>query len=179
MMRKIILINGKAGSGKDFVADWLVENKGFTKLKFGDKLKELASDLHDIPVDVFNTQDGKKSVVLGYSTGRQVLINLAKQIKKNDIYYFVKHIKTEIDKLFENGIEKIVIPDFRYLEEYYYLLTYYIGCMETFKLERKNHEIFVFDLSENCLDKFRFHKSIINPGDETFHEYFSSIFTDY
>lgn len=49
-MRKILLINGKKRSGKDFVSDSFVK-KGFVKLSIAKTLKELASDIGEISYD--------------------------------------------------------------------------------------------------------------------------------
>lgn len=43
-LRKIALI-GEAGSGKDFVANYLMENYDFVRLAFADKVKSIAADL--------------------------------------------------------------------------------------------------------------------------------------
>ena len=41
----IIGISGLAGSGKDTVADWLLENEGFIKVSLADPIKRFAMDL--------------------------------------------------------------------------------------------------------------------------------------
>ena len=45
----IVGICGLIGSGKGTVADFLVNDKGFTKLSFADKLKDSVATLFDWP----------------------------------------------------------------------------------------------------------------------------------
>jgi len=49
-MKKIILLNGKKRSGKDFTADLLV-NKKFTKISVAEKLKNIACRIADVSYD--------------------------------------------------------------------------------------------------------------------------------
>jgi hypothetical protein len=180
MTKKIILLNGKAGSGKDYLANWLVENKGYIKMAFADELKKMTASWYNVPIETFLTQEGKNSYLPNkFITARTALISTAKNIKRNDIYFFVKIIKDKIDEAFEKGIEKIVISDYRFIEEYYYLMTYYREYLETIHIERKNHRTYVFDASETALQNFLFMKKIENPDDETTNEEFSRIFIDY
>jgi len=177
--RKIILLNGKAGSGKDFIADWLVKNKGYTKLAFSSILKKMASERYNLDVDTFNTQEGKKSYISGSLTVRNALISLSKDIKRHDIYFFVKNVKNEIDSLFKNNTTKVVVSDYRFPEEYYYLLTYYREYIETISITRENHVIKVFDVSEFSLENMMFHRQILNKDIENCDIYFSELFNGY
>ncbi len=47
----LIGINGTKGSGKDTVGKYLVEEYGFQRLSFADKLKQSAANLFDIPIE--------------------------------------------------------------------------------------------------------------------------------
>ena len=53
MKNMIIGITGYAGSGKDTLADFLIENNQFKKLEFAKKIKEILSDLYDVPIEYF------------------------------------------------------------------------------------------------------------------------------
>lgn len=55
---KIVGVVGRARSGKDTVADRLIEKFGFVRVAFADKLKEILVDAFDVPMDVF--VDGEK-----------------------------------------------------------------------------------------------------------------------
>ena len=57
----LIGITGCKGVGKDTAAQWLVEEQGYTRLAFADKLKEAVAVLFGIPVeevDRFKTEGG-------------------------------------------------------------------------------------------------------------------------
>lgn len=177
--KKIILLNAIAGSGKDFIADWLVKNKGYTKLAFATYLKKVAAKRYNLDESIFNTQEGKKSYIKENLTVRSALISLSKQMKRDDIYFFVKYIKDEIDVLFENNTTKIVISDYRFPEEYYYLLTYYREYLETISITRENHTPIVFDASETALKNMLFHRHILNKELEDCDRYLSDIFNGY
>jgi hypothetical protein len=47
----LIGLNGSKGSGKDTVGQYLVEDYGFTRISFADKLKKSAAELFNIPVE--------------------------------------------------------------------------------------------------------------------------------
>lgn len=47
---RLVGVTGHANAGKDTFSDALVANSGFIKLEFAGKLKEILSDLYDIPL---------------------------------------------------------------------------------------------------------------------------------
>jgi hypothetical protein len=57
--QKLIGLSGKAGAGKDTIADRLVANHGFVRVAFADKLKLIISDAFDVPLHFFNDRDKK------------------------------------------------------------------------------------------------------------------------
>ena len=70
--KKIIGLIGYSGSGKDTIADFLVKNNGYTKIKFGDIVKQV---LNDYFID------------LTYED----LISRDIKIKKEDVNFFVEN----------------------------------------------------------------------------------------
>ena len=44
-MKVLILISGKAGTGKDTIGEYLVRKFGFKRYAFADRLKEVATEL--------------------------------------------------------------------------------------------------------------------------------------
>jgi dephospho-CoA kinase len=104
-----LFLFGERGSGKDTVADWLVENAGYVRFSFGDEIRKI--------VKMFGV-DPKREHLVGVTEmayklfGEKVWINLAthkfKQFKKMNEGY---------------GVDKpIVITDMRYPDIYEHFL---------------------------------------------------------
>jgi hypothetical protein len=115
---KLIVLSGWSESGKDTVADLLVKNAAFTKYAIADPLKDLCASLYGFPRDLANTQEGKKTVWrVGYKTKtiRDLLLDTAKTDRSrfgDDIY-----IKETLQKIQNEGKDRIVISDLRYMTE--------------------------------------------------------------
>ena len=65
-MKKIILLSGWKGSGKDTVANLLVSNYGFKRIAFADSLKDMVSELYNIPRSHFDHRELKDKPILSY-----------------------------------------------------------------------------------------------------------------
>jgi hypothetical protein len=79
----LIGISGPIGSGKDTVADYLVSKYGFERKSFAAALKKLCSLLTDLPLEIFETRDGKASKVLNQSmTAGQLLQKLGNGLRE-------------------------------------------------------------------------------------------------
>lgn len=97
MTKKLIIgLSGLAGSGKDFVANLLVDNHGFVKIALADPLKRICQEVFDFsdeqlwgPSEERNKPDkryftGKtKDAIVDYEDAR-ILLSLDKIIGKND-----------------------------------------------------------------------------------------------
>ena len=59
---RLIGLAGRAGAGKDTIADRLVANHGFVRVAFADKLKSIISDAFDVPLHFFNDRDKKNEI---------------------------------------------------------------------------------------------------------------------
>lgn len=58
----IISLSGRAGSGKDTAADYLVSNYGFKKLSWAKNIKEMCKKAFNLSEEQVNTQAGKQFV---------------------------------------------------------------------------------------------------------------------
>jgi len=183
MTRTIIMLSGKAGSGKDYTANWLVKNKGFTRFAFADHLKDLVSYRYNIKRSLFDTQEGKKIQIVAEGEKfslRYLLIATAKMERYKNNLVFVNKVKTDIEA---SPCKKIVISDFRYPEEYHALKDYFCGIqsggsIETIRVECRTF-VDINDVSESQLDSFPFDTTIPNCKTLHFDGVLSAVFREY
>lgn len=90
----LVSLSGKARSGKDTLADYLIANKGFTKVSFAGPLKELTSQAFNIPLK--ELYDDKKDDQ--YSESKFIHTHKLELFLDglNEIYPFNPHIKEKI-----------------------------------------------------------------------------------
>lgn len=110
----IILLCGRSNTGKDVFAQYLVDNYGFIRLSFADKLKEEVSTNLNIPLHYFYDRNLKDTFIdtLG-CIPRSLLINYANKKRSIDPEYFIK-------KLNINNNKNYVISDCRFKNELHY-----------------------------------------------------------
>lgn len=160
----IILIAGKAGSGKDTVAKMLDEILTETHRKrvlithFGDLVKYVAKNFFD--------WDGIKD-----EDGRTLLQRIGTDVvRKNDPDYWVRFL-SQMLYFFRNEFDYVLIPDFRFPNEYFFLKEYLKDDgvdVITLNIERS----FVSSLtneqkehpSENMINDFKFDVEFNNNG---------------
>jgi hypothetical protein len=123
--RRLFLLTGKAGAGKDTVADYLVNQHNFVKFNFATTMKEYASKIYNIDLAYFYDRDKKdsplpfkvqtqsnKSVV----TPRDVLIEYAAKTRSEDPDYWSKVLLKEMQKQ-QDTTNRFVIADCRLRSE--------------------------------------------------------------
>lgn len=108
MKSKLILVNGKARSGKGEVAKRLSEKFGYVELGFADYLKELAVNIFGwAPDEVYRNRTPESRhfmQLLGNEIGRA-----------KDLDFWVKHLQKTIEGKYKD--KNIVISDLRYKNE--------------------------------------------------------------
>lgn len=189
-MRKIITLSGRQGSGKTEFANIAVGKYGFKKIAIADRLKEVVSELYDIPLQnlidpvlkqkqldqpwVWNKESAYK---LEKITGLNLTLDIeekefnkpreALQYIGTDVIRLVDqdfHIKECIKKI-ESTSDNIVIDDQRFLSERealkrYNPIEYFIT--RPFHFEYSNHE------SEITLSRHLFNNQILNSRDRKY-----------
>lgn len=161
----IIGINGKKGSGKDTIGEYLVDNYGFTRLSFADALKRMCSDLYNIDLDCFYNVDLKEVPLVEHNnkTPRWVLQNTAELFRQIEPDYWVKSVISQV----KNG-NNYVICDLRHKNEVDYLDV-------TMKVVRENTPYNNEDdhISENDLNDFNF--DIVIQNDDSLTDLYKKI----
>jgi len=100
-MRKVAFCNFMAGSGKDTLADHLVDNYGFKKYSFADKVYEVSKDLFGMT-----------------EKDRPTLVAVAEKMREINPKVWLNYCMNQIE---EEGFEKIIISDVRKRVEYEHL----------------------------------------------------------
>lgn len=96
-----VLLIGKAGAGKDTVAEYLVKCHGFRRYAFADKIKQIAMELW--PEE------------FGYRKPRWLLQQVGTKLREIDPLVWVHYVFRQIEK---ERPERVVITDGRLEEEY-------------------------------------------------------------
>lgn len=107
----------KRGCGKDTVADYLVEEYGFTRIAFADALYEEVAQMYGVTVAFLQSRDTKEipAEVLGGQSPREVLQEHGMLRRENNgADYWVNILRDKM--LTENG--RYVISDVRMPNEY-------------------------------------------------------------
>lgn len=99
-MKKIALL-GRSGAGKDTFADFLVEERNFTKLFFAEPLYLIANE-------VFGMK--KKN--------RELLQDIGIALRGVDEEFLVNNLKKRVEEAEKEGVENIIITDVRQENEF-------------------------------------------------------------
>ncbi len=175
-MYKIILIAGKKRSGKDTLAKFLSDNMNNSIiLRFADPMKSILATT--LGISLKELEDGKNNEdactkTLSY---REVLQNFGSEGMKpffgEDVWgkLMVHNIIIALD----NTVENIIIPDFRFEEEFEVLRNFlHRDNVSTVLVERPNLTHNDSHSSENSLNNFDFDYKVVNNG--TIEEYAES-----
>jgi len=113
----IVGLTGYKGSGKDTVADHLVEY-GFVRWSFADKLREVCSDVFNIPMNYFTDRDLKEKKIEKFNMSpREILIHIG----TNGFRHVSDSVWCDyvIDGIKEEPEKSHVITDIRFPNEYH------------------------------------------------------------
>ena len=121
MSHILIGVTGFAGSGKDTFSDELVLHHNFVKLEFARKIKEILSDLYDVPIQSFYDRVLKNTshMVLGGLTPREACQRIGTEGFRNMISrstwvnYLIRHANEVI-----GGGSSVVVSDVRFPDEF-------------------------------------------------------------
>ena len=111
-----IAFTGIAGSGKDFLVNYLVQEQGFTRVSFSDQLKKLSKIIYPWMEQDYPPYEKEQPLNITLSSGELITktpreiwlhLNLLRQIEDG---LFLRMLQEDIDSL---DTDKIVISDIR------------------------------------------------------------------
>ncbi|WP_369933913.1 adenylate kinase [Xanthomonas tesorieronis] len=118
---KIIGIAGKAGSGKDTLAGYLVANHGFVRVALADPLRRFVSDITGLSMDELTAGPMKEAPLqwLGGTSPRRLMQTVGTEWGRDmiDRDLWLKVARRRIEAADAAGATGVVIPDIRFENE--------------------------------------------------------------
>ena len=168
----IIALCGYKGSGKDTVANYLVDKYNYKHYKISDKLKEIIKILFDLSDndleqkkeevnDKWNTTPRRLMQFIGTDMFQYKLQELLPNINRD---FWIKSLFTEdlMNKI-SNENYKIVISDLRFLHEYEIISNLYVSY-SILKVKNNNIEQNDTHISENEFNQININGIIQNDS---------------
>ncbi len=168
----IIGIHGFKQSGKDTLADLLVEEFGFEKIAFADRLKNALNTIFNVPKeDLWGSDDDKKKLT---SVKWNSLVGLSREDRFDEEYLNIRELMqifaTEICRSYIPGIwyeflkikqgENIVISDVRFENE-----AIFLRSKNAHLIKVKRNDVYSSEhLSEKGIDDDLMDKVFLNNG---------------
>jgi len=117
-LKKFVGLVGYTGVGKDYIADILVREHGYTRLAFGDELKRMLIEIDPIYQRLASVGGGSEMEALEWDKRedleytREKLQNLGHVVRTLAPDHFVDIVKDAM-----RAYEKVVVTDIRYMNE--------------------------------------------------------------
>lgn len=166
---QIVALSGKIGSGKSFVADYLVREHGFKKFSYAARLKEDIMSMGFSMTDIIDKPEWMRLLLQAYG----------KAWRAKDPDHWANIVMDQIDwrvrggDLFDDDVGKIVIDDMRFRNEAELLRSKYLDpnvCLLRLALpdDQETKGSFMQDESERDLDHYDGFKALVQvPHGET------------
>jgi hypothetical protein len=172
----VVMLGGRKGAGKDEVADFLVESRGYVKVGMSDPLLELLLLLNPIVASADNP-DGPDFAIrasdavamAGYVEAKQIpefrrsMTALGTDVIRNqvDVNFFAKKLAHRVQEL-QRGGRDVVVTGVRFANELETKRLF--GDVKTFWVSRPGHEVPDEHESETSLNASHFDDVILNNG---------------
>lgn len=164
-MKKIILISGKARSGKDCSAEYIkkqLEEKGYTVV-----IDRFAKYIKSYLKDYYNWDGMTKNDDI-----REKLQQLGTEVIKEKLNYKSFHAKrlSEDFQINQDDVDYFLVPDTRFKDEIYIMKAMFDDKIKPLRIERQKDftggltEGHLQHKSETALDSFQFDNVIYNIG---------------
>lgn len=159
----LLLLYGFSKAGKDTVAEILVQEHGFRRFAFADRVKEIAAEKVQVPLEWFHDVD-KKSMVMNGKTLRQYCIEIGEGGRSIDPECWGKAV---VDAIQKEACDRIVISDWRCYPEFFALQKAFPSAtIIPIHIIRKDQYISpVPDMTEYNLSGFPFQITLHNNGE--------------
>lgn len=116
---KLVGIAGKAGTGKDTLADFLVYRHGYIKYAFADPIKNMVSSMLGLPTAYWLDRDWKEAELIGLGTSPRKLAQTLGTEWGRDVEkgIWLKLFTREWETRYKNIPQGVVISDIRFDNE--------------------------------------------------------------
>jgi hypothetical protein len=122
---KIIGVIGPIGSGKDTIAEYLIQNHGYTKLSFAARVKDVAAVAFGWPRDMLEGDTQASRVwreevdPFWQITPRLALQKIGTEMFRANICddFWIRIVEQNVQQLKEQGVKGVVITDCRFENE--------------------------------------------------------------
>ncbi|SPZ54541.1 Uncharacterised protein [Serratia quinivorans] len=148
-----IAFMGRSGSGKDFLANYLISNHDFIRLSFSDQLKKLANYIYPWMKKDYTPDEKMSPLNLALPTGdlishspREIWLSLDK-LRGIEEKIFIRMLSEELKLLEDDGEsnKKIIITDIRSNEEFAWCKNNKFTIVH---IERKNNNYKKYDIDK-------------------------------
>lgn len=161
---KILLLYGFSKAGKDTVAELLVKEHGYHRFAFADRVKEVAAEQLQVPLEWFHDVEKKNTILPGKNkTLREYCIEIGEGGRAADPEFWGKQVVAAIQK---KDCERVVLSDWRCYPEFFAIQKAFPSAtILPIKIIRTDQYISpVPDMTEYNLSGFPFQFRIINDG---------------
>jgi len=118
-----LVFTGLAGSGKDFLADYLIKNYQYKRIAFADTLKTTVADIFPFIKEFYSPEEKELPLNIEISgkiitkTPRDVWLETSSFLRQYDELYFHNKTLENIKKSLDNK-DNIIITDLRMMQEF-------------------------------------------------------------
>lgn len=183
-----IAFMGISGSGKDFLANYLISNKNFIRLSFSDQLKKLANYIYPWMAKDYAPEEKTLPLNITLSTGdlishspRGIWLSLDK-LREIEDKIFIRMLSGELRLLEGNGEanKNIIITDIRSNEELAWCKNNQFTIVH---IERKSNNYKKYEIDKYVTEnktKSDYHFNNSTDGIDSFENFFEKVlFSEY
>lgn len=178
-----IAFMGVSGSGKDFLANYLISNHGFIRLSFSDQLKKLANYIYPWMKKDYSPEEKMLPLNVSLPTGelichspRDIWLSL-NSLRDIEEKIFIRMLSEELKILEDNSKinKKIIITDIRSNAEFMWCKNNQFIIIH---IERESNNYKEYDIDKHVIEnkiKSDYHFSNNENGIDSFKRFFEEV----